>query len=53
MSDLAPGTQVAHAFFGTGKVVTVGKARTVDVLFERHGLKTLHLDYAKLTIVTD
>jgi DNA helicase-2/ATP-dependent DNA helicase PcrA len=53
MSDLAPGIQVAHAFFGTGKIVAVGKARTVDVLFERHGLKTLHLDYAKLTIVTD
>ncbi len=53
VSDLTPGTQVAHAFFGTGKIVAVGKARTVDVIFERHGLKTLHLDYAKLTIVTD
>ena len=52
MTDLAKGTQVSHPFFGTGTVVNLGSVRTVDVLFERHGLKTLHLDYAKLTIVT-
>jgi hypothetical protein len=25
--------------------------RTVEVVFDRHGRKTLHLDYAKLEIV--
>ena len=53
VSDLAKGTRVSHSFFGTGVVVLIGSGRTVDVLFDRHGLKTLHLDYAKLTIVTD
>ncbi|MBW6520396.1 MAG: ATP-dependent helicase [Desulfoarculaceae bacterium] len=53
VGDLAKGTRVSHSFFGTGSVVLVGSGRTVDVLFDRHGLKTLHLDYAKLTIVTD
>ena len=53
MTDLTKGTQVSHPFFGIGTVVTLGSVRTVDVLFERHGLKTLHLDYAKLTVVTD
>lgn len=52
-TDLVKGTQVSHAFFGTGAVVAMGSGRSVNVLFERHGLKTLHLDYAKLTIVTD
>ncbi len=53
ITDLAKGTEVSHSFFGTGVVVVTGSGRTVDVLFDRHGLKTLHLDYAKLTIVTD
>ena len=53
MTDLTKGTQVSHAFFGTGEVVSMGSGRSVNVLFGRHGLKTLHLDYAKLTIVTD
>ena len=53
MNDLQKGSRVSHSFFGTGIVVTIGSGRTVDVLFDRHGLKTLHLDYAKLTIVTD
>lgn len=53
VKDLAKGTCVSHPFFGQGAVVTIGSGRSVDVLFERHGLKTLHLDYAKLTIVTD
>lgn len=52
-TDLVEGTQVSHAFFGTGAVMAMGSGRTVNVLFDRHGLKTLHLDYAKLTIVTD
>jgi DNA helicase-2/ATP-dependent DNA helicase PcrA len=51
MTSLTKGTQVSHAFFGNGMVVATHSGRSVDVLFERHGLKTLHLDYAKLTIV--
>ena len=53
MTDLAKGTRVSHSFFGTGIVVSMSSGRTVDVLFDRHGLKTLHLDYAKLTIVIE
>ena len=51
MTDLGKGVRVSHAFFGTGTVASAPMGRSVDVLFERHGLKTLHLDYAKLTIV--
>lgn len=51
VSDLPPGTRVAHPFFGAGNVVAAGTGRSVDVRFDRHGVKTLHLDYAKLTIV--
>ena len=53
MTDLAKGVKVSHAFFGTGTVAVIHGGRSVDVQFERHGLKTLHLDYAKLTIVTE
>ena len=34
-----------------GTVTRLSGPRTIDVLFDRHGLKTLHLDYAKLTIL--
>jgi len=37
--------------FGEGKVTKLSGPRTLDVLFDRHGMKTLHLDYAKLTIL--
>lgn len=53
VSDLPPGTRVAHPFFGSGNVVATGAGRSVDVLFDRHGVKTLHLDYAKLTVVAE
>lgn len=53
MTDLGKGVRVSHAFFGTGTVAATPRGRSVDVLFERHGLKTLHLDYAKLTIVAE
>lgn len=51
MSELSIGTKVEHPFFGTGIVKKLTKPRTLDVVFDRHGLKTLHLDYAKLTII--
>jgi DNA helicase-2/ATP-dependent DNA helicase PcrA len=45
------GMQVNHAFFGLGRVTAIPGPRRVEVLFDRHGSKILHLDYAKLEIV--
>lgn len=51
LADFALGCKVSHAFFGNGTVVKLSTGRSLDVLFDRHGMKTLHLDYAKLTII--
>ncbi len=51
MSDFSVGCKVSHPFFGNGSVKTLSKGRSLDIYFDRHGLKTLHLDYAKLTIL--
>ncbi len=48
IEDFSRGDRVNHPFFGIGEVRKITKPRMVDVFFERHGLKTLHLDYAKL-----
>jgi DNA helicase-2/ATP-dependent DNA helicase PcrA len=50
-STLIQGQAVQHPFFGRGTVDKVTGERTVEVVFDRHGRKTLHLDYAKLEIV--
>ena len=50
-SSLMQGQAVQHPFFGRGTVDKVTGERTVEVVFDRHGRKTLHLDYAKLEIV--
>ena len=42
------GMQVAHTFFGIGKITSIPSPRRVEILFDRHGSKILHLDYAKL-----
>jgi DNA helicase-2/ATP-dependent DNA helicase PcrA len=47
-SALDKGQAVQHPFFGRGVVAKVTGERTVEVDFDRHGRKTLHLDYAKL-----
>jgi len=47
-SSLMQGQAVKHPFFGRGTVDKVTGERTVEVVFDRHGRKTLHLDYAKL-----
>lgn len=47
----AEGMQVSHAFFGLGRITSIPGPRRVEVLFDRHGSKILHLDYAKLEIV--
>ena len=51
MDDLPVDTRVSHPFFGQGVVKKLSPPRSLDVLFDRHGVKTLHLDYAKLTIL--
>jgi DNA helicase-2/ATP-dependent DNA helicase PcrA len=51
LDDFSKGCRVNHPFFGTGTVQKKLPPRSLDVAFDRHGIKTLHLDYAKLTIV--
>lgn len=51
MSDFTLGAKVNHPFFGNGTVAKISTGRSLDVQFDRHGLKTLHLDYAKLTVI--
>ncbi len=51
INDLPVGTKVQHPFFGIGTVKKVSKPSSLDVLFDRHGMKTLHLDYAKLKLL--
>lgn len=47
-SGLSQGQPVEHPFFGRGVIDKVTGERTVEVVFDRHGRKSLHLDYAKL-----
>ncbi len=47
-----PGMQISHALFGPGKITTILGPRRVEVYFDRHGSKVLHLDYAKLEILS-
>ena len=51
VKDLHKGVRVQHPFFGQGVVNAKPQGRSVDVNFQRHGVKTLHLDYAKLSIL--
>ena len=50
LDDFAKGARVNHPFFGAGTVQNTKSPRSLDIVFDRHGLKTLHLDYAKLTL---
>ncbi|MCL7488606.1 MAG: ATP-dependent helicase [Desulfobulbaceae bacterium] len=50
-AELAVGAQVRHPFFGRGQVKNVPGPRRVEISFDRHGDKILHLDYAKLEII--
>lgn len=47
----SPGMKVRHPFFGIGKVKNIPGPRRVEIAFDRHGNKILHLDYAKLEII--
>lgn len=51
MTDFRVGARISHPFFGPGVVTKLSTARSLDIHFDRHGIKTLHLDYAKLTIL--
>ncbi len=50
-TDFAPGMMVKHPFFGVGQVKAIPGPRRVEVSFDRHGDKILHLDYAKLEVM--
>jgi len=45
------GMEVSHPLFGIGKVTGIPGPRRLEILFDRHGSKILHLDYAKLEIL--
>lgn len=45
------GMQINHAIFGIGRITSIPGPRRVEILFDRHGSKILHLDYAKLEIL--
>ncbi|MEN8139631.1 MAG: ATP-dependent helicase [Thermodesulfobacteriota bacterium] len=49
INALKAGDTLVHNFFGQGKVQRLLPPKTVEILFPRHGLKKLHLDYAKLS----
>ena len=49
--DYFPGMPVRHPFFGKGTVKNIPGPRRLEVSFDRHGDKILHLDYAKLEII--
>lgn len=51
IAEFTAGRAVRHNFFGEGKVIKVVPPKTVEIFFPRHGLKQLHLDYAKLEIL--
>lgn len=51
MENLAIGMHVQHPFFGRGRVKDIPGPRRIEISFDRHGDKILHLDYAKLEII--
>jgi len=50
-TEFSQGMMVRHPFFGIGKVKEIPAPRRIEVRFDRHGDKLLHLDYAKLEIM--
>jgi DNA helicase-2/ATP-dependent DNA helicase PcrA len=46
-----PGKRVRHPIFGPGQVIREIGSKKVHVLFDVAGEKTLHLDFAKLSII--
>ncbi|XCN72202.1 MAG: ATP-dependent helicase [Candidatus Electrothrix aestuarii] len=50
-TEFTKGMAVRHPFFGVGKIKDIPAPRRIEVRFDRHGDKLLHLDYAKLEIL--
>jgi len=46
-----PGKRVRHPIFGPGRVIRDIGPKKIQVLFDVAGEKTLHLDYAKLSVI--
>lgn len=49
-TEFKPGMEVIHPLFGPGKIKSVPGPRRVEIAFDRHGDKILHLDYARLEV---
>jgi Superfamily I DNA and RNA helicases len=49
--NFSAGMRVNHDFFGPGRITSLPGPRRVEVHFDRHGTKILHLDYAKLDLL--
>lgn len=47
----ANGMVVKHSYFGLGRVISTPGPQRVEVAFDRHGTKILHLDYANLELI--
>ena len=45
------GKRVRHPIFGPGRIIKDSGSRKIQVLFDVAGEKTLHLDYAKLSVI--
>ncbi len=50
--EYSPGMLVQHPLFGPGKVKSIPGPRRLEIAFDRHGDKILHLDYAKLELIS-
>jgi len=50
-AGFSPGARVRHPIFGPGRVLRVLNTKKLQVLFDVAGEKTLHLDYAKLSLL--
>ncbi len=46
-----PGQRVRHPIFGPGKVIQMINDKKIKICFDRMGYKTLHMDYAKISII--
>lgn len=51
LPEFKTGMLVKHPFFGRGQIKNVPGPRRVEVSFDRHGDKILHLDYARLELI--
>ncbi|MCI5129264.1 MAG: ATP-dependent helicase [Candidatus Electrothrix sp. AUS3] len=49
--EFSKGMTVRHPFFGIGKVKEIPSPRRIEVCFDQHGDKLLHLDYAQLEVM--